>query len=158
MAFFIHNCCVVLTFLRNWSKITDMTLNWLNKVILIAEDEPANYLFVEKVFNPTQIKIIRAHDGSEAIDLVKNNPAIDIVLMDIYMPNIDGFEATKVIKSIKPQLPVIAQTCYDGDIDYKLIEEAGFDNFIRKPININKLLAIVAKYLSPGFMLSANVN
>jgi len=135
-----------------------MTINWLNKVILVAEDEPANYLFVEKVFNSTQIQIIRAHDGQEAIDLVKSNPAIDIVLMDIYMPNIDGFEATKVIKSLKPDLPVIAQTCYDGDIDYKLIEGAGFDSFIRKPININKLLAIVAKYISPGFILNANVS
>ncbi len=134
-----------------------MDFNWQGKVILIAEDELANFLFVEKIFEGTKVSIIRAHDGSEAIDFVLNNSNIDLVLMDIYMPNVDGFEATKIIKEMKPNLPVIAQTCYDKDIDIKKIEQAQFSAFIRKPININKLLVVVEKYLKPSLIADADI-
>lgn len=124
-----------------------MKFNWNDKTILIAEDEPANFLFIEKIVSPTQVNILRADNGEEAIKLVKEHPEIDLVLMDIYMPGIDGFETTEQIKIIKPFLPVVAQTFYESKIDKEKVESACFDDFIRKPININKLLAIMAKYL-----------
>lgn len=124
-----------------------MTFDWKMKTILVAEDEPANFLFIEKIIAPTQAKIIRAKNGSEAINYVENNTNIDVILMDIYMPEIDGFEAAKIIKKINPNLPIIAQTFYNDEIDKEKVQKSSFDNFISKPININKLLIVLDKYL-----------
>ncbi len=124
-----------------------MTQDWSNKIILIAEDEPANYLFLEKIIKTTQALIIRAENGSEAIEHATKNPSIDLVLMDIFMPDVDGFAAAKKIKSIRPDLPIVAQTFYQQEMDAEKYEEAGFNAVIRKPININKLLAVLERFL-----------
>jgi len=124
-----------------------MTFNWEAKTILIAEDEPINFLFLKKILEPTKATIIKADNGKKAIDIIKENKNIDIVLMDIYMPEIDGFEATEIIKKENPELPVIAQTFHDNKIDKEKIQNASFDDFINKPINVSKLLMIIDKYL-----------
>lgn len=124
-----------------------MMFNWSSKTILIAEDEPANYLFIEKIVNPTQVNLIRAESGPEAIKFIKEFPQINLVLMDIYMPGMDGFETTKQIRLIRPELPIVAQTFYENQIEKEAVQNANFDDFISKPININKLLAILEKYL-----------
>jgi two-component system cell cycle response regulator DivK len=124
-----------------------MSLNWSNKTILVAEDEATNFLFVEKIIKPTQANIIRAENGYEAISIIDKNKDIDLVLMDIYMPEMDGFEAAEKIRKMRPNLPIIAQTFFEGQIENEKMEHAAFDAFIRKPININKLLAILEKYL-----------
>ena len=135
-----------------------MQFNWNDKTILVAEDEPANFLFIEKIVNPTEVKILRAENGEEAIRLVDEHPEIDLVLMDIYMPGMDGFETTDLIKKMKPGLPVVAQTFYESQIDKEKVENASFDDFIRKPININKLLAIMEKYLRSTSTHAINTN
>lgn len=124
-----------------------MIFDWSNKNILVAEDEPANYLFIEKIIQSTNAKLIRANNGQEAIDLVKSDQNIDLVLMDIYMPGVDGFEATEAIRKIRPELPIIAQTCYESQIEREKLENTKFNDFIKKPININKLLVIVEKHI-----------
>ncbi len=124
-----------------------MNDDWSNRTILVAEDEASNYLFIEKIIKPTHAKIIRAENGFQAVSIVNETPEIDLVLMDIYMPGMDGFEANEIIKKIRPDLPVIAQTFYDNQIENAKIENSSFDAFIRKPININKLLAILEKHL-----------
>lgn len=124
-----------------------MTFDWNSKTILIAEDEPANYLFIEKILRPTQVTLLRAENGNEAIEIIKNNQAIDLVLMDIYMPGMDGFETTYQIRQIRPELPVVAQTFYENQLEKEKVENAAFNDFIKKPININKLLVILGKYL-----------
>jgi len=124
-----------------------MTFDWSAKTILIAEDEPANFLFIERVLRPTNVTIIRAEDGESAINIVKDNLAIDAVLMDIYMPGMDGFEASEIIRKIRPNLPIIAQTFYENQLEKVKIEDACFDDLIRKPVNINKLLVILEKHL-----------
>jgi CheY-like chemotaxis protein len=124
-----------------------MTFDWNTKTILIAEDEPANFLFIEKIVSSTRVKLIRAESGIEAISIIRENPQIDLVLMDIYMPGMDGFEATKQIREIRPELPIVAQTFYENQIEKEKVLNAQFDDFISKPININKLLAIMEKYL-----------
>jgi CheY-like chemotaxis protein len=108
-----------------------MTFNWNSKVILVAEDEPANFLFIEKILHPTQATLLRAENGSEAIDIIKNNSNINLVLMDIYMPGIDGFEASKQIKQIRPELPIIAQTFHEEQIEREKIESAQFDSLLK---------------------------
>lgn len=124
-----------------------MQYNWHNKTILVAEDEPANFLFIEKILKPTQALILRAETGEEAIELIKGNANIDLVLMDIYMPGMDGFETTEIIRQLRPNLPVVAQTFYETQIEKEKVENAKFNDFISKPININKLLIIMQKYL-----------
>ena len=123
-----------------------MDFNWKSKTILVAEDEAANFLFLEKILSPTDVNIIRAENGSEAVDIINTNN-IDLVLMDIVMPEVDGFEAANIIKEKHPDLPIIAQTFYDNDIDKEKVDNSKFDSFIRKPININKLLIVIDKYL-----------
>jgi CheY-like chemotaxis protein len=121
---------------------------WSGKTILIAEDEIVNYMFLEVLFEETGAALIHASDGVQAIDAVKANPAINIVLMDIKMPHINGLEATRQIKTMRPQLPVIAQTAYAmQDDEYKALQ-AGCNDYISKPIDANKLIGLMKKYLS----------
>ncbi len=125
-----------------------MDFDWSKKLVLIAEDEPANYLFLEKILKPTNVKILHAFNGSEAVETALSNNNIDLVLMDIYMPGLNGFEACNKIKTAKPYMPVIAQTCYDNQIEESRIKKSEFNDYIRKPININKLLIVMHKYLA----------
>jgi len=120
---------------------------WEGKTILIAEDEIVNYMFLEILFEETGAILIHAVDGQLAIDAVKSNPAIELVLMDIKMPNVNGLDATRQIKAIRPQLPVIAQTAYAmQDDEYKALQ-AGCNDYVSKPIDANKLIALMKKYL-----------
>ena len=129
------------------SKTTSINDIWKGKTILIAEDEIVNYMFLEVLFEETGAVLIHAGDGRQAIDAVKSNPDINIVLMDIKMPNINGLDATKQIKAIRPQLPVIAQTAYAmQDDEYKALQ-AGCNDYISKPIDANKLISLMKKYL-----------
>jgi CheY-like chemotaxis protein len=129
------------------ARTNSMNNIWKGKTILIAEDEIVNYMFLEVLFEETGAILIHAADGRQAIDAVKANPNINIVLMDIKMPNINGLEATRQIKAIRPQLPVIAQTAYAmQDDEYKALQ-AGCNDYISKPIDANKLISLMKKYL-----------
>jgi CheY-like chemotaxis protein len=120
---------------------------WAGKTILIAEDEIVNYMFLEVLFEETGAILLHAADGRQAIDIVKENPGINIVLMDIKMPNINGLDATRHIKTIRPQLPIIAQTAYAmQDDEYKALQ-AGCNDYISNPLDALKLTNIMKKYL-----------
>jgi len=120
---------------------------WEGRTILIAEDEIVNYMFLEVLFEETGAILIHAADGQLAINEVKTNPAIELVLMDIKMPNVNGLDATRQIKAMRPQLPVIAQTAYAmQDDEYKALQ-AGCNDYVSKPIDSNKLIGIMKKYL-----------
>ena len=130
------------------SPQTNSTDNiWEGRTILIAEDETVNYMFLEVLFEETGAILIHACDGQEAINAVKSNPKIEIALMDIKMPNVNGLEATRQIKTIRPSLPIIAQTAYAmQDDEYKALQ-AGCNDYVSKPIDVNKLLNLMKKYL-----------
>ncbi len=128
-------------------KKTDMTefsdsqaVNWKDKVILIAEDEDVNFRFLEAVLQKSQTQILRAKTGKEAVELCKNIGKIDLVLMDIKMPEMNGFEATKIIKKSRPDLPVIAQTAFAAQDELLRCQQSGCDDIITKPIDIKLLL------------------
>jgi CheY-like chemotaxis protein len=122
--------------------------NWKGKKILVVEDEETNFLFLEVLLKKTGATIFHAVTGKEAVDIAKSNPDIDIVLMDIQLPEMDGYEATKIIKSFNPHLPIITQTGYALSGDDKKAFEAGADEYISKPIITKKLLRMMRKYLS----------
>lgn len=115
--------------------------------ILIAEDDENVYLYFEAIMNKHNYKIIRATNGKEAVDICSKND-IRLVLMDIKMPVMNGYEALKRIKQIKPHLKVIAQTSYALPEDRILIDEAGFDGYLSKPIVMEDLFHLIDTHLS----------
>lgn len=115
--------------------------------ILIAEDEEINYLYLEILLKDKislDCAIIHAKDGEEAVSICNTQPEIDFVLMDLKMPNMNGFEALKLIKKTHPKLPIVAQTAFSSAEDIEKIKAAGFDDFISKPIS-EEALKIVLK-------------
>ncbi len=122
--------------------------DWSDKVILIAEDTDMNYIFLVEALKPTSVQLIRAKDGEEAIKICKDTEKIDLILMDINMPKLDGFESTKLIKEIKPQIPIIAQTALNIEDAREKSEEVGCDDFILKPIRLNQFLTKLASFLN----------
>lgn len=118
--------------------------------ILVAEDEEVNYLYLEVLFEDEMkgnYKLIHAINGVEAVDICTQNKNIDLVLMDIKMPIMNGHEATEKIKSLCPDIPIIAQTAYSTEFDKKLALKHGCDDFISKPLNKEKLIYLINKYL-----------
>jgi len=113
--------------------------------LLIAEDDEVNFLFY-KSFLGRHMKLKRACNGQEAVNMVQADSAIDIVLMDVKMPVMDGYEAMKQIKKIRPQLPVIAQTAYAMPEDKKRAAESGADDYVSKPINRRQLLEKIKRF------------
>jgi len=111
--------------------------------ILIAEDDNINFLLFQKIMKTKNYKIIRAENGQEAVDICLNNPSIDLVLMDIKMPIMDGYEAFEKIAPIRPNLPVIAQTAFSSNEDKEKIFKVGFTDYITKPINRDRLFELV---------------
>src|SRR3989339_702904 len=119
------------------------TWSWF---LLLTAD--LNFRFVKTLLKKTKAKILRAENGQEAIDICKENQSIQMVLMDMQMPVMNGFEATKIIKEIRKDLPVIAQTAYAMAEDKEKCFAAGCDDYITKPITLNSLLCVSAKYLN----------
>ncbi|MES2748613.1 MAG: ATP-binding protein [Bacteroidota bacterium] len=117
-------------------------------LILIAEDDNINYILFEKIMKQKNFQIIRAINGKEAVEICLNNPNIDLVLMDIKMPIMNGFEALELIRPIRPNLPIIAQTAYSSAEDKEKIFGAGFTNYITKPLNREQLFDLINLYLN----------
>lgn len=117
------------------------------KVILIAEDDNINFLLFQKMMQNKNYQIIRAINGQEAVEICLNDPNIDLVLMDIKMPIMNGFEAIERIQPIRPNLPIIAQTAYSSSEDKSRIEAAGFIDYITKPLDRERLFELLVKYL-----------
>ncbi len=120
---------------------------WNHHTILVAEDEIFNYSYIEEILNQTNVRILHAWDGKEAVELVRRHPEISLVLMDIKMPKMDGYTATKMIKKLRPGLPVIAQTAYAMSENRENAFKAGFDHYISKPVSHNFFMKILGYYL-----------
>ena len=118
------------------------------KTVLIVEDIKSSYELLKMVLEKKGINTLRAKNGKEAIKNCNENLDIDLVLMDINMPVMNGYEATKQIKKNKPNLPIIAQTAYAIAGDRKKSIDAGCDDYITKPIKKEKLFEMIGKYFS----------
>jgi CheY-like chemotaxis protein len=142
-----------------YAKVEQITVRPVNesdttkserRVILIAEDDNINYLLFQKMMQHKNYEIIRAINGQVAVELCLGNPNIDLVLMDIKMPILDGFQAIEQIQPIRPNLPIIAQTAYSSSEDKAKIEKAGFADYITKPLNRERLFELLDYYLDPS--------
>ncbi|NTW23664.1 MAG: response regulator [Lentimicrobium sp.] len=114
---------------------------------LIAEDEITNFVYLKKLLIHSGAIILHASNGKEAIDIVSDNPAVDLIFMDIKMPVIDGIEATRHIKKSHPSLPIIATTAYAMTGDRELCLASGCDGYVSKPIRKNELYRIIKKVM-----------
>jgi two-component system, cell cycle response regulator DivK len=122
--------------------------DWTGKKILIVEDVETNMLFFKAALSRTGATLLWAMDGFESIAMCQNDPDISLVLMDLRMPNLDGFKATEAIKSFRPKLPIIAQTTYTEDVDTDRLFEAGCDDYLPKPIRFDELLNSIGKLIN----------
>ncbi len=114
--------------------------------ILIAEDEALNILYLKRVFRNKNFVLHFATNGQEALDFINQYPEINLVFMDIKMPVMDGLEATRRIKAIRPGLPVIAVTAYAASEDRQACFEAGCDEYIAKPFTPEELDKMIRRY------------
>ena len=131
--------------LRNTNK----TYSWNNKTILIVEDNYTGFVLLQNYLLHTQAKLIHVSNGIEAVNICKSNANIDLVLMDIQLLGMNGFEATAIIKKHRKELTVIAETAYVMTEDILQAKKAGCDDFLTKPIEKDKLLMVLGNYLNP---------
>lgn len=132
------------------SKIPENKNKQYNHTILIVEDEEVNYLYLEALLQDEMninCNILHAKHGKEAVEICKENTEIEIILMDLKMPVMNGFEATEIIKKLKPNLPIIAQTAYTTSEDKEKAFLAGCNDFISKPINTESFSLLLKNYL-----------
>ena len=120
--------------------------NWTDKTVLIVEDDPITRIFFAKTLRNIA-HLILVKNGHDAIEMIKKDPSIDLILMDMKMPVKSGFEATIEIKNIRPELPVIAETALAFPQDKRKAKEAGCDDFIAKPIEVEDLFDKMVKFL-----------
>jgi signal transduction histidine kinase len=121
--------------------------SWEEKKILIAEDDHSNYYFLFEALKDTGMEILWSKDGEETLEMFRANKDLDMVLMDINMPLLNGYECTKVIKKERPDLPVIAQTAYAMSGEREISREAGCDDYLAKPIKVSELLETLSRHL-----------
>ena len=123
--------------------------NWSEKKILVVEDVDSNYKLVEMMLRKTNAKVIRAVNGIEAIEKCKSDKELDLVIMDIRLPDLSGYDATKRIKEMCPDFPVLAQTSYALSGDREISLQAGCDDYIPKPLDkslfLSKINALLKK-------------
>ena len=115
------------------------------KTILVAEDNDSNYILMTYILKRSY-QYLRAKNGQEAVEIADKG-GIDLILMDIKMPVMDGLEATEKIKAAHPELPIIALTANAFDSDRQLAIKAGCNDFLSKPVSSEKCLNTIAKYL-----------
>jgi PAS domain S-box-containing protein len=134
------------------SKPVDKTKNHLlegidsKATILIVEDDYSSSLYLKKLLSDNRVTILHCINGSDAIKVVRENPDISIILMDIRLPGMSGLEATQQIRDFNKVIPIIAQTAYSLSGDREIAINAGCTDYISKPVNRNELHRLINKY------------
>ncbi|MBN2484363.1 MAG: PAS domain S-box protein [Bacteroidales bacterium] len=118
--------------------------------LLVVEDDYFSFKYFEELLSEYCAELLHAPSGLEAIDIFSENPQINLVLMDVKLPGLDGYETTRRIKKIRPEIPVIAQTAFALDEDKQKAYDAGCVDFVAKPINATELLIKIRKHLAAG--------
>lgn len=129
-------------------EFTDIIYSWEGKTVLIVEDNETSNVYFEAALRKTKANMIWAKNGLDAVNIVRNNSQIDLILMDINMPKMDGIEATRIIKTEFPNIVIVVQTAFILSGEERMCQEAGCDEFITKPIRLKYLLDTVNRYLA----------
>jgi len=118
--------------------------NWEDKTILVVDDKDMNFVLLRTQLRKTKATVIWLENGYDAYEFVKNGNKVDLILMDIRMPVMDGIEASRMIKEINPQIPVVIQTASVMGNAFEEIATSKCDDTIFKPIDAVKLIEIIA--------------
>ena len=144
----LQNSQYKLLFMNDNSSLNDMlTQNWKDKVILVVEDIDTNKIFFDAALRKTNAKILWAIDGKEAVEMFSQNK-IDLVLMDLQLPIMDGYTATREIKKLNPDIPIVAQTAHVMSGEREKCMEAGCDDYLAKPIRLQILMDTLSRFLN----------
>ena len=119
-----------------------------NLKILIVEDDEISYSLLSRTLQKISKELLHAITGVEAVEACRNNPDLDLVLMDIRMPKMNGFEATRQIRQFNKDVIIIAQTAYAFTGDSEKAIEAGCNDYISKPINMTLLYELIKKHFN----------
>ncbi|HEX2936435.1 MAG TPA: PAS domain-containing protein [Bacteroidales bacterium] len=130
------------------NAVSEKTMDWSSKTILIVEDDLINLEYFKVLLYSTSINLISASTGEDAVSICTENQNIDLVLMDLRLPQMSGYEAFEKIRQMRPKLPLIAQSAFAMAEDAAQCLNFGFSDFIAKPINKNTFFNIVRKYLA----------
>jgi len=123
------------------------TINLSSILILVAEDDMANFYLIKELLSSTSVKILHAWDGEETVKMFTANPGVDLILMDIRMPKMDGYEAAAEIRKFNKNVAIIAQTGYVFEEDKQKAKALGFDDYLCKPINEDDLISVIVKHV-----------
>ncbi|MBA7548881.1 Polar-differentiation response regulator DivK [subsurface metagenome] len=118
-----------------------------DKRILVVEDEESNWFLLRDILEGYSAKVVWAEVGQKAIDMVADGEHFDLILMDIHLPSIDGLEVTKKIKSLRPDIPVVAQTAFALDNEIRNCYKSGCDGHVLKPFTISELTTAIEKVI-----------
>ena len=125
-----------------------MEINWKDKTIVVVDDTKLNFVLLKTMLRKTEANVVWLENGQEVIDYIKNSNHADLILMDIRMPIVDGIEASKIIKSMAPKIPIIIQTASVMGEAFEDIKNSGCDDTIFKPIDGIKLINSIQKQLN----------
>ncbi len=122
-------------------------VNWSSYKCLLVDDNKDVLTYLSRILLDTGINTVTARSGNEAVEIIRNDPSVDLVLLDMQMPEMNGIEATREIRKIRKELPIIAQTAFIFEDDKDIILEAGCDACLIKPIRREHLLAVMSSFL-----------
>ena len=122
--------------------------NFEKNTILVVEDDEMSFLYLNQIFRLTRNGVIRARNGNEAIQISRSNADIDLILMDIQLPDIDGNTITREIRKFNKELPIIAQTAGKTQQERDIALESGCNDLLVKPFKMEELIGILEKYLN----------
>ena len=127
--------------------IEDLPLHIENKQVLIVEDDPASYEYLNEILVSSGCRVLHATNGKNAMDIYANNSSIDLILLDIQLPEMDGYQFAKKIREQNTTIPIIAQTAHALSEDKKKCIDAGCSSYLTKPIHYDLLLDTLREYL-----------
>ena len=123
-------------------------ITWPGKKILIVEDDKFSFEFIRLSLRDRGLEILHSADGEQALRAFSENRDLDLILLDIQIPAIDGFTVCKKIRERDADIPIIAQTAYALNDEQAKCEEAGCNAYLSKPLNIDKLISTIDQYLA----------
>jgi hypothetical protein len=129
------------------SENVPSSINWSSRKCLLVDDNKDVLIYLNRILIDTGVTILSARSGFEAIEIIKNTPDIDVVLLDMQMPEMNGIEATREIRKIRKDIPIIAQTAFIFEDDKDIILEAGCDACLIKPIRREHLLTVMSSFV-----------
>ncbi|MBW7848178.1 MAG: response regulator [Bacteroidales bacterium] len=126
-----------------WQLAEESAFTFVGKKFLVVEDTPSNRLLIQTYLSKSGAKLLFSDNGVEALEIIEANPDIDLVIMDIRLPKLNGLMTTREIRKRNSHLPIIAQTAFAMQSDQELCVKAGCNFFIAKPYRRSELLQAI---------------